>query len=323
MVEGAGVSFRTISFLWLLAAVPFLLLMLLTRERQRSQAARRFASERLRGVANQVRVLRPWLLALALLGAIIALAGPYAGFTLVPIVAREANRVLIIDVSQSMAAEDVGASRLSAAKAIAKRLAEAQEGRVALIVFEGSPEVVSPLTSDTDAVISLIDTLQPGEVGMPGSDVGNAILGALRLIEADPLQKADIVLISDGEDQGSRAGEAVQRAKAHGIQISTVLVGSAQGSTIPTTKGPLRNESGEVVTTYAREEVLRDVAAATGGRLLENPFAERALDPLLGSARAGALRQTQARIPIDRFQWPLALAFFALLGGSLVNRGAE
>src|SRR6185436_2273814 len=194
-------TFRALSLLWLLALVPFVLLLLVMRERLRAQIARRFTSEHLRGVANPARALRPWLIALALLGAVVALAGPYAGYTLVPIMAREANRVLVIDVSNSMAAEDVGTSRLSAAKAIAKRLAEAQEGRIALLVFEASPDVVSPLTSDTDAVIALLDTLQQGEVGQPGSDLGTALIAALRLIETDPLQKADIVVISDGEDQ--------------------------------------------------------------------------------------------------------------------------
>jgi hypothetical protein len=88
-----------------------------------------------------VRVLRPWLLGLSIACAVLALAGPHAGYRLVPIVAREANRVLVIDVSNSMAAEDVGTSRLSAAKALAMRLADAQEGRVALVVFEADPDV--------------------------------------------------------------------------------------------------------------------------------------------------------------------------------------
>src|SRR5205085_7207113 len=242
-------TFRDVNVLWLLALVPVALVFLVARERLRDRTARRFANERLRGVANPLRSLRPWLLALAFAGAVIALAGPYAGFTEVPIVAREANRVLIIDVSNSMAAEDVGTSRLSAAKAVASRLAEAQEGRVALIAFEGQPEVESPLTTDSAAVIALIDTLQPGEIGEPGSDIGSAILGAMRLIEEDPSQKADIVVISDGEDQGSRTSEAVQRAKSRGVEVSTILVGTSAGATIPTPDGPLKDTSGEVVTT--------------------------------------------------------------------------
>ncbi len=315
-------SFRSPHFLWLLALVPLALVLFVIRERTRTRVARLFISERLRGVSNVLRGARPWVLAIALIAALLALAGPYAGFSLVPIVAREANRVLVVDGSNSMAAEDVGASRLTGAKAIASRLARAQEGRVALIVFEAEPEVISPLTSDTEAVASLIDTIAPGEVGQPGSDIGSAIIGALRLIETEPGQKADIVVISDGEDQGTRVDEAVNKAKARGVEVSTIVVGSSQGTTIPTSQGPLRDSTGDVVTTYARSDVLGEIARNTGGKLLENPFAQRALDPLLGTA-ATTERQTHTRVPIDRYQWPLALAFFALLGGSLLHRGAE
>jgi Ca-activated chloride channel homolog len=315
-------TFRSAAMLWLLAAVPFALLLLFARERLRVRVARRFASERLRGVSNPARPLRPWLIGLALIAAIVALAGPHRGVTLVPITAREANRVLLIDVSNSMAAEDVGTSRLSAAKAIGKRLIEAQQGRVALIVFEAQPVVASPLTTDSDAVVSLLETLQPGETGQPGSDIGGAVIAALRLVEADPAQKLDMVLISDGEEQGARVAEAVRRAKGRGVEVSTIVVGTDAGSSIPTPTGPLRSESGDIVTSYARQELMRELAQSTGGRMLINPFAERALDPLLGE-RTGSLRQTHARVPIDRYQWPLALAFFALLGGSLAHRGAE
>ena len=315
-------TFRSLDLLWLLAAMPLVVLFLVTRERARTRLARRFAAERLRGVANPARTLRPWLLGIALAASLVALAGPYAGFTLVPVIARESNRVLVVDVSNSMGAEDVGTSRLSGATAIASRLARAQEGRVGLVVFEAQPEIVSPLTTDTEAVVALTDTLQPGEIGAPGSDVGSAIVAALRLIEAEPGQKGDVVVISDGEDQGARAGEAIQRAKTRGIEVSAIVIGSAQGSTIPTPRGPLRDSTGDVVTTYARTEVLAEIARETGGRLLENPFGARALDPIAGRGDATE-RQTHTRVPVDRFQWPLALAFFAFLGGSLLHRGAE
>jgi len=316
-------TFRSLPLLWLLAAVPFALGFLLLRERLRARIARRFTSERLRGTPGTARALRPWLVALALALAVVALAGPYAGYETVPIVAREANRVIVIDVSNSMAAEDVGASRLSAAKAIAKRLTEAQEGRVALVVFEASPEVESPLTTDTEAVASLIDTIIPGEVGAPGSDVGSAILAALRLVDTEQGQKIDIVVLSDGEDQGTRVGEAVQKAKTRGVEISTIVLGTAQGSTIPTPGGPLRDSTGDVVTTYARTEVMSELARGTGGTMLENPFGEHALDPLLRHVVASAPRQTEARMPVDRYQWPLGLAFVVLVLGSVLNRGAE
>ena len=315
-------SFRSDGVLWLLAALPLAVLFLVARERARARLARRFASERLRGVANPSRALRPWIIGVALAAALIALAGPYAGFNLVPVVARESNRVLVIDVSNSMGAEDVGTSRLRAASAIAMRLTRAQQGRTALIVFEAQPEIVAPLTTDDEAVASLIDTLQPGELGAPGSDVGSAVVAALRLIEAEPAQKGDVVVISDGEDQGARAREAIQRAKSRGVAVSAIVLGTAQGASIPTPQGPMRDTTGDVVTTYARTDVLGEISSETGGKLLENPFGARSLDPILGSG-AATERQTHTRVPIDRFQWPLALAFVAFLGGSLLHRGAE
>ena len=316
-------SFRSPLWLWMLAAVPVVALFLVVRERSRIQAARRFASERLRGLANPARVLRPYVVAFALAAFALSAAGPYAGFTTVPVMGREFNRVIAIDVSHSMAAEDVGTSRLAAAKAVARRLIERHGGRVALIAFEGSAEVVSPLTSDTDAVAALIDTLQPGEVGEPGSDFTGTILKSIRLAEADAT-RADVVIITDGEEQGSgRLTETITRARSRGLRISAIVLGSSEGSTIPTPDGILRDESGQAVTTYAQTDVMARVTSQTGGMLLENPFADNALDRLIVKTTPGNARETLVQVPVDRYQWPLALAFIGFFCASLLNRGAE
>jgi Ca-activated chloride channel family protein len=318
-------TFRAPLWLWLAAAAPIVLVFLMARERARTRIARRFVSERLRGVANPVRSLRPYLLTAAWIATAIALAGPEAGYTTLPIVDRESNRVIVIDVSNSMSAEDVGTSRLSAAKAIAKRLIEETEGRTAIVAFERSAEVVAPLTNDDEAVISLVDTLQPGEVGEPGSDIGAAIMAALKLLQTETGQKADIVIISDGEEQGSRfaLAEALHRVKTRGVEVSTIAIGTAAGATIPTGSGVLRDESGEIVTTREDTEVLKRIARSSGGHFLDNPFGEAALTPLLAQRAAGGGRSRPLRVPIDRYQWPLAIAFAALFCGSLANRGAE
>src|SRR5436305_9973197 len=98
------ITFREPQLLWLAALVPVALILLAARERRRTAAARRFVAERLRGVANPGRALRPALVALALLTGVVAVAGPQRGFTVVPVEQRESNRVLVIDVSLSMAA---------------------------------------------------------------------------------------------------------------------------------------------------------------------------------------------------------------------------
>jgi Ca-activated chloride channel family protein len=317
-----AISFRLPQLLWLALVTPLALIFFLARERERIRIARRFVSERLRGVANPMRALRPWFVALSLLGCVIALAGPEAGFRTIPIEQRESNRVIAIDVSLSMAAQDVGTSRLDAAKAIAKRIIEAQQGRVGLVVFESAAEVVSPLTSDGDAVAALLDSIQAGEVSNPGSDLSVALMAALRLA-GDTAQRGDIVVISDGEDQSTRLDDTIAKLAQRGVPVSTILVGSAAGSTIPRPEGggDLVDDNGQVVTTYARPEALQKIAAATGGKFYANPFGEHALDSL--AASAGTMKQRNVRVPIERYQWPLALACVAMFLGSLANRGAE
>jgi len=317
--------FRAPLWLWLAAAAPLVFAFLAARERSRTRIARRFVSERLRGVANPVRIVRPYLLTAAWIATAVALAGPEAGYTTLPVVDRETNRVIVIDVSNSMSAEDVGASRLAAAKAIAKKLVEQTEGRSAVVAFERSAEVVAPLTNDDEAVLALIDTLQAGEVGEPGSDLGSAIDAALKLLQAETSQRADVVIISDGEEQGSRFGltEALHRARTRGIELSTIGVGTPEGATIPTGNGVLRDESNEIVTTREQPDVLQRIARATGGHFLDNPFASGALAPLLAQHTSGGERSRPVRVPIDRYQWPLAIAFAAFFCGSLANRGAE
>src|SRR5262249_3199511 len=156
------------------------------------------------------------------------------------------------DVSESMGATDVGATRLDAAKAIAKRIVEADTGRIGLVIFESRAEVVSPLTSDDEAVSALIDSIQPGEVADPGTDLSAAILGSIRIVDSDPAQKADVILISDGEDQGMRLEEALHRAREKGAVVSTILIGSTGGTTIRRADGgELRDDFGDVVHTYA------------------------------------------------------------------------
>ena len=119
MAENLSLTFRSIALLALALLAPMALVFLIARERHRIRLAHRFISESLRGIAYPARKLRPYLGALAILAAAVALAGPRAGYKVMPVEERASNRVIAIDVSDSMGARDVGASRLDAAKAIA------------------------------------------------------------------------------------------------------------------------------------------------------------------------------------------------------------
>jgi Ca-activated chloride channel family protein len=322
----AGLTFRQPELLWLLAAAPLAALFLWTREHIRRSRAQRFASERLRGVWNQARWLRPLFLMLGLIGATLALAGPRYGFTLRTVEEPESNRVILLDSSHSMAAEDVGTSRLDAAVAIAKRLVESEPGRVALILFEGEAEVVSPLTSDHAAVQTLLESLSAGEAAEAGSDMAVALKKAIELVPGGAAGSTDVILISDGEHRGGDFERVLEEVAAAGLRVSTVLVGSDEGSTIPIGEGRfLRDEDGQMVISRADAANLRRIAQRTGGQFFDNPFGQITLRRLTSGVEFDGSRKSgrTARVPVEHYQWPLGFALAMFLCGSLAHRGAE
>lgn len=320
----AGLTFRDTRFLWLLALAPAVVVWLLWREQVRVDAARRLVSERLRGSENTVRFVRPWLLALALVAGTIALAGPQYGWRTMPVNVAESNRYFVLDVSSSMDARDTGASRLDLGRSLLQQLIAGESGRVGLVIFEKDASIVSPLTTDTSAVVSLLETVRSGETDSPGSDIGNAVLAALRNSDTATGEAIDIVLVSDGEDQGKGISTAVAESKRRGVRVHTVLLGTKEGATIPSEFGPLQDENGREIVTKASGDTLRQLSAATGGRFVENPLSSHAISSMQETLRGAAATRAERelRVPLERFEWPLGAALAALLLAALVNRGA-
>lgn len=326
MVEIAGLTFQHTVWLWVaLAAIP-LTAGLWSSERTRRRLAERFVSERLRGTSNRFRAARPFLIGAGFFFTAVALAGPRFGQQVVEIPQSDAARILVIDVSESMSTEDVGTSRLSAAKAVAKRALEMHEGRVGLVIFEGEAGILSPLTTDVEAVTTLLDSVTTGETGMPGSSLDVALDAAMRVMDSTG-GRTDVVLISDGEQQGSTSLENLPAVAARGVPVHAVVIGTGEGGRIPSgSPGEfLRDESGSEVISRADSREMEKIASETGGTFLVNPFDEGSLQRLAvaGSPATGESGRSTTTIPIERFQWPLGAALALLLAGSVAHRGAE
>ena len=106
--------------------------------------------------------------------------------------------MILLDTSMSMDAEDVGTSRLAAARALSRRVLSSEQGRAGLVVFEGSAEIVSPLTDDLEAVATLVESIGAGELPEAGSNLGNAIETGLSVSVRGGDAVSSMLLISDG-----------------------------------------------------------------------------------------------------------------------------
>ena len=189
------------------------------------------------------------LLATALVLLTTAMAGPTSDIR-IPL--NRAVVMLVIDVSESMASNDVAPNRLAAAQEAGKKFDDELTPAInlGLVEFAANASLLVSPTTNREAVKSAIDGLKP----MPKTATGEGIFTALQAIATvgsvmgggDGPPPARIVLESDGAEnvpldpnapQG--AFTAARAAKDQGVQISTISFGTPygtveyEGATIP------------------------------------------------------------------------------------------
>ncbi len=248
-------------------------------------------SEELEQVARRVGRLTPVALSLAAFAAGVALAGPRWGRRTVRAESKALDLVLVMDISRSMLAEDVAPSRLGRARREARRLVHDLAGdRIGLIGFAGQSFILSPLTVDNSAVQLLIDALDPDMASAEGTELGAALRQGRDLLQGGS-EVADRVLVvfTDGEthDTLSDVLSAAGRLRRDGIRLIVVGEGGITPAQIPvrTPEGEFleyqREEDGQVITTWRRDDVLTQVADEAHGALV----------PASLSDQAGAVRE--------------------------------
>jgi Ca-activated chloride channel family protein len=210
----------------------------------------------------------PWLAGLALAVAIVALAGPsWHKLADASWSARDA-RVIALDLSRSMLAEDLRPNRLTRVRyRLADLLAETEEGQVGLVSFAGDAFVVSPLTNDMNTIANLLPALQPDIIPVAGSRADHALDLAADLLQRSGLSGGQLLLVTDSAD--SRVAAKARELRDRGILTSVLAVGTPKGAPIPSGGGFVNDRAGNVVIARLERERLQAVAEAGGGRYAE------------------------------------------------------
>ncbi len=256
-------------FLWLLLAIPLLVLVYIWLLRRKKKIALRYASlsivREAMGPGQSIRRHIPpllFLLAIALM--LLAGARPSA---VVSLPSNQQTIMLAIDVSGSMRATDVQPNRMVAAQNAAKSfLAELPRTvKVGIVAFAGSAQVAQLPTVNREDLVTAIDRFQLQR----GTATGNGIVMSLATlfpdagIDLQSLQggrerqrgfaidgekkekkeftpvapgsftSAAIIMLTDGQrTTGVDPLEAAKMAADRGVRIYTVGIGTVDGETI-------------------------------------------------------------------------------------------
>ncbi len=318
-------------YLWLIVLVPAVAFLLWRALGWRRVLMGRFATEKVWDRLGFTKIgLIDWarlgLLILGLVFLVFALARPQWGYHERQVVTQGVDVVIAIDTSASMMARDFPPSRLTRAKELLQNIIwEARGDRVGIVAFAGNAAVMCPLTLDYNMAITALQAVDMNTVSARGTDIGSAIKAANGAFEVSGANDRVLVLLTDGE-QLERLGElevALQKAKEDGVRIFALGMGSTDGATIPTLRGPLRDRSGNVVDTRLDFELLQRLAKETGGQAIiaeKTGAAEVAqISAELSKYRGRKQQDKTFRVYHERYPWFVAVAMLTLLAEAFLR----
>jgi Ca-activated chloride channel homolog len=200
-------------------------------------------------LAIRLHAALPWLRALVLGLAVLALAGPQWGVETTRILREGIAVAMVIDTSSSMSAidlrlEDRPSNRLEVVKATFREFVTGGkaglDGRssdvIGMVTFARYADNVSPPTLDHEALLGLLDQVRiverPPE---DGTAIGDAVVRAIDMLDDAESASKVIILLTDGS---YNAGEveplvAAQLAGAYGIKIYTIGAGTHGTALMP------------------------------------------------------------------------------------------
>ena len=274
---------------------------------------------------EQVKAMgyRWWLVMLGGILATLAMAGPSWNRVEQPVFRSDQAIVVALDLSRSMDAQDVSPSRLTRARLkILDILERRKSGQTALIVYSSNAFTVTPLTTDSDTVAALVNSLSTDIMPSRGSYPPAAINKGRRLLEQAGVRFGEVLLMTDG---GSSPGaeRAARELRDAGYSLSVLGVGTVDGAPIPRPGGGfVTDRSGQLAVPKLEIEGLRELASAGGGRYATLTANDGDLELLL-SGEVGSGAETDESLATDQWQeeGPWLLLFLVPLAALAFRRG--
>lgn len=244
-----------------------------------------------------------WLLAgiVGVLGSL-ALAGPAWERIEQPVFRSDQALVVALDLSRSMDAQDVSPSRLTRARLKILDLLERREsGQTALVVYSANAFTVTPLTSDTDTIAALVNSLSTDIMPSRGSYPPAAIGKGRQLLEQAEVPAGEVLLVTDGGTSPAAERHA-RELRTAGYTLSILGVGTPEGAPIPRASGGfVTDQRGRIALPELEESGLRRLASAGGGRYARLSPTDADLDHLLSGETTLASRESEL-LATDRWR---------------------
>ncbi|MEK6635087.1 MAG: VWA domain-containing protein [Planctomycetota bacterium] len=316
-------NYGNLNYLYLLPAIPLLIIGYILVFRKKMKDLNKFASvELLQKAGLSINKKRQWLKAILIIVGVLflifTLIEPKWGYHWEEVEKKGIDIVIAVDTSRSMLADDVKPNRLEVAKREIEDLLNVLEGdRVGLVVFAGSAFIYCPLTSDYGAFRLFLNDLNTNIIPLGGTAIAEAIRKGISTFEANSKNHKAIILITDGENHEDDPLKAASMAKEQGIVVYTVGVGKKDGSYIKVKDESgnevlLKDRQGQVIKSRLDEITLNKIALETGGLYTPAYGTKWGLEKIYKNSIAKIEESTyktqRVKRYVNRFQIPLFIA---------------
>ncbi|KFF25452.1 vWA domain-containing protein [Chryseobacterium vrystaatense] len=185
------------------------------------------------------------------------------------------NVVFMLDVSNSMNAEDIDPSRLLEAKNLMMNtMQKMKNDKIGIVIFAGEAVSIMPLTTDYGTAETYISAVETSSMKIQGTDFLKAMRVAADKFKNVSKGSRKVILLSDGEDNEGNDNAAIRLANKEGISITSVGIGTDEGAPVPEyvygqLMGYKTDMDGGTVISKRQTEALKKMAESTGGDYID------------------------------------------------------
>lgn len=308
--------------LYLLLVIPLFIVFYIVMVNKKKKAIAEFGNpELLKPLMPLVSFKRgAWkfvMILIALMFVIIGVAGPQFGSKLQQVKKQGVELMVVLDVSNSMLAQDIKPNRLEKAKmAISRMVEKLSDDKVGMIVFAGDAYVQLPITTDYSSAKLFLSNINTDIVPVQGTAIGAAIDLAAKSFTPETETSKAIIVITDGENHQDDAVAAARVAHEKGITIHTIGMGLEQGAPIPEKGNPgqfMKDGSGNVVVSKLDEQTLQEIAKAGEGMYVRASNTDVGLSRLLdevGKMEKSILEEKVYTDYAEKYQYFILIGLF-------------
>lgn len=224
---------------------------------------------------TKINLLTIW--SLLWLCGIIAMAGPRWRFIEYETYRPDTALMIVLDLTNTMLAEDIKPNRLIYAKQQIQDLLHAATGiRVGLIAFAKIPHLISPITDDFATISHLLPAVDVDLIAKPGNEISKALQMAAKSLKAELGTNKHILIISSGNFVDN-VSTIITDLKKKNIKLHVIGVGTKQGAPYKDNSGNWYKNNGQLVLSKLNSSTLTTIAQHGNGKYWRASYTDNEL----------------------------------------------